>query len=57
MARILTRQLQQELPEEVRAALPSHLAAQLTTLPLPMIEGLSEALFDFNRLASRVLQT
>ncbi|MCY6490061.1 Rpn family recombination-promoting nuclease/putative transposase [Leptolyngbya sp. GGD] len=43
VSRQLTRRLQQELPESVRS--------QLTTLPLPILEDLSEALLDFTSLA------
>lgn len=43
VSRQLTRRLQQELSESVRS--------QLTTLPLPILEDLSEALLDFTSLA------
>lgn len=43
VSRQLTRRLRQELPESVRS--------QLTTLPLPILEDLSEALLDFTSLA------
>ncbi|MBD1858175.1 DUF4351 domain-containing protein [Leptolyngbya boryana FACHB-1624] len=39
---MLNRRLQQELPEEVRS--------RLTTLSLPVLEDLSEALLDFRSL-------
>jgi predicted transposase/invertase (TIGR01784 family) len=40
--RLLTRRLRQELPDELRS--------QITTLSLPQLEDLSEALLDFNTL-------
>jgi predicted transposase YdaD len=40
--RQLTRRLRQELPDEVRS--------QITSLSLPQLENLSEALLDFNAL-------
>ncbi|MCU0550917.1 MAG: DUF4351 domain-containing protein [Leptolyngbya sp. Prado105] len=43
LTRQLSRRLQQDIPETVRS--------QLTTLPLPILEDLSEALFDFTNLA------
>jgi hypothetical protein len=39
---MLSRQLQQELPETVRS--------RLTTLPLPVLKDLSSAFLDFNSL-------
>lgn len=41
--RLLSRRLQQELSEETRS--------QITALPLPLLEALSEALLDFEQLA------
>lgn len=41
--RLLPRRLQQELSEETRS--------QITALPLPLLEALSEALLDFEQLA------
>lgn len=43
IVRQLTRRLQQELPEAVRS--------RLTTLSVPVLEDLGEALLDFNNLA------
>ncbi len=43
ITRLLTRRLRQELSEEMRS--------RLTTLPLPVLENLSEALLDFTSLA------
>ncbi|WP_404790901.1 DUF4351 domain-containing protein [Altericista sp. CCNU0014] len=43
VTRQLTRRLQQELPEAMRS--------RLTTLPLPVLEDLSEALLDFTGLS------
>ncbi|MCY6492233.1 Rpn family recombination-promoting nuclease/putative transposase [Leptolyngbya sp. GGD] len=43
LTRILSRHFQQEIPESVRS--------QLATLSLPILEDLSEALFDFTNLA------
>lgn len=42
LTRILSRHFQQEIPESVRS--------QLATLSLPILEDLSEALFDFTNL-------
>jgi predicted transposase YdaD len=43
ITRQLTRRLRQELTEEMRS--------RLTTLPLPVLEDLSEALLDFTSLS------
>lgn len=43
VTRLLTRRLRQELSEEMRS--------RLSTLPLPMLEDLSEALLDFTNLS------
>jgi predicted transposase YdaD len=43
IVRQLTRRLQQELPEAVQS--------RLTTLSVPVLEDLGEALLDFNNLA------
>jgi predicted transposase YdaD len=42
LLRMLPRQLKQELSEEMRS--------QITALPLPLLEDLSEALLDFEQL-------
>lgn len=43
VTRLLKRRLGQELPEEMRS--------RISTLSLPVLEDLSEALLDFTRLA------
>lgn len=43
VVRLLTRPLRQESPEAVRS--------RLSTLPLPVLEDLSEALLDFTNLS------
>ncbi|KAM3098212.1 DUF4351 domain-containing protein [Phormidesmis sp. 146-35] len=51
MTRQLTRRLRQKLSENMRAASQIPLGSRLSSLSLPLLEDLSEALLDFTTLA------
>ncbi|NJR52911.1 MAG: DUF4351 domain-containing protein [Leptolyngbyaceae cyanobacterium CSU_1_3] len=51
ITRQLTRRLRQELSEEMRPLRYLQSSARLSTLPLPVLEDLSEALLDFSEVS------
>jgi len=51
VTRLLTRRLGQELSEEMRSHSVCEVQSRITSLPLPVLENLSEALLDFTNLS------